>query len=80
MPYGDTVRKHRSIIQPFVGSSETVDYMEIQLRETRAMLKYIMDDPDDYGSYVGGYDVAEEISPLAFGLSLLYLGYLVQLS
>ncbi len=57
-PYGDIFRKQRSYQQRFIGSPETLDYLDIQLSETRAMLKAILDDPEDYGTYVQRYGVS----------------------
>ncbi|KLO11507.1 cytochrome P450 [Schizopora paradoxa] len=51
-PYGDNFRKHRSYQQRFIGSPETLNYLEAQISETRNMLKNILEDTENYGTYV----------------------------
>ncbi len=56
-PYGDIHRKHRSYQQRFISSPEILNYLDVQLSETRKMLKAILDDTEDYGTYVQRYGI-----------------------
>ncbi|KLO09891.1 cytochrome P450 [Schizopora paradoxa] len=52
VPYGENFRKHRSHQQRFIGSPETLDYMDVQLTRTRETMKAILDDPEEYGAHI----------------------------
>lgn len=56
LPYGETLRKHRSFMHRFIGSTDSaLDFREDQVDGVHAMLKAILDHPDDYGKYVNRY-------------------------
>ncbi len=52
VPYGDLFRKHRAYQHRFIDSPDTLKVLDVQLSETHAMLKGILDSPDDYATHV----------------------------
>lgn len=56
VPYCDDLRKQRSYEQRFIGSPETLGYLDVQLSATHAMLKAILDDPTEYGTHMLKYE------------------------
>lgn len=61
-------------MQRFIGSAETINYMDTQLNATSTMLKAILDDPEGYGAHVRRYEM------LSIFLKHIYLAYLVHLA
>ncbi|KLO06237.1 cytochrome P450 [Schizopora paradoxa] len=52
LPYGETLRKHRTYLHRFFQTSEALNYVELQERETYVMLNGLLDTPDKYEQHV----------------------------
>ena len=56
LPYGEALRKHRALMHRFIGSTDSaLDFRDAQVNGVHAMLKAILEHPDDYGKYVNRY-------------------------
>jgi len=52
LPYSEVHRKQRTFQHRFLNSPDVVDYLEMQLQETRVTLKGILETPKDYAKHL----------------------------
>ncbi|KLO07686.1 CyP450 monooxygenase [Schizopora paradoxa] len=52
LPYGETLRKHRTHLHKFFQTSETLNYLEIQERNCYVMLNGLLNAPKGYAEHI----------------------------
>jgi cytochrome P450 len=48
MSYGDQWKKHRKVFHQYFNQNAVEKYHHIQIRESRVLLKHLIENPDDF--------------------------------